>query len=276
MNELQQNTNFLTPIEVELGVDENGMTTAKKLYSFLELSPSNYSKWCKTNITENSFAEENIDYWAFVLNDEWGGQSTTDYKLTAHFAKKLSVKGNSEKAEQAREYFTTVEERVKQKAIDLTQLSPELQMFNRIFQSVAAQQLEQKRQAEKIAEVENRVQSIRDIVSLDTTSWRDDTGKILKKIGLSLGGGQSYSQVRSESYELLQKRFGVNLGQRLTNKRRRMADEGASKSKRDRLSYVDIISEDKKLIEGYTAIVKEMAIHYGVELDGSIYEKSFN
>lgn len=276
MNELQQNTNFLTPIEVELGVDENGMTTAKKLYSFLELSPSNYSKWCKTNITENSFAEENIDYWAFVLNDEWGGQATTDYKLTAHFAKKLSVKGNSEKAEQAREYFTTVEERVKQKAIDLTQLSPELQMFNRIFQSVAAQQLEQKRQAEKIAEVENRVQSIRDIVSLDTTSWRDDTGKILKKIGLSLGGGQSYSQVRSESYELLQKRFGVNLGQRLTNKRRRMADEGASKSKRDRLSYVDIISEDKKLIEGYTAIVKEMAIHYGVELDGSIYEKSFN
>lgn len=152
----------------------------------------------------------------------------------------------------------------KQKAIDLTQLSPELQMFNKIFQSVAEQQLEQKRQAEKIAEVENRVDSIREVVSLNTTSWRDDTGKILKKIGLSLGGGQSYSQVRNESYELLQKRFGVNLGQRLTNKRRRMADEGVSKSKRDKLSYVDIIADDKKLIEGYTAIVKEMAIHYGV------------
>lgn len=152
----------------------------------------------------------------------------------------------------------------KKKAIDLTQLSPELQMFNKIFQSVAEQQLEQKRQAEKIAEVENRVDSIREVVSLNTTSWRDDTGKILKKIGLSLGGGQSYSQVRNESYELLQKRFGVNLGQRLTNKRRRMADEGVSKSKRDKLSYVDIIADDKKLIEGYTAIVKEMAIHYGV------------
>ena len=43
-----------------------------------------------------------------------------------------------------------------QKTIDLSQLSPELQMFNRIFQSVAEQQLEQKRQAEKIAEVESR------------------------------------------------------------------------------------------------------------------------
>lgn len=274
MNELQQNANFLTPIEVDLGVDENGMTTARKLYSFLELAQGQFSRWAKANITENEFATENEDWWGFDINVE--GNIVKDYKLTAHFAKKLSVKGNGEKAEKAREYFTTVEERVKQKAIDLTQLSPELQMFNRIFQSVAAQQLEQKRQAEKIAEVENRVQSIRDIVSLDTTSWRDDTGKILKKIGLSLGGGKSYSQVRSESYELLQKRFGVNLGQRLTNKRRRMADEGASKSRRDRLSYVDIISEDKKLIEGYTAIVKEMAIHYGVELDGSIYEKSFN
>ena len=152
----------------------------------------------------------------------------------------------------------------KKKAIDLTQLSPELQMFNKIFQSVAAQQLEQKRQAEKIAEVENRVDSIRKVVSLDTTSWKDDTGKILKKIGTSLGGGQAYSQVRNESYELLDKRFGVNLKQRLTNKRRRMADEGASKSQRDKLSCVDIIASDKKLIEGYTAIVKEMAIHYGV------------
>ena len=151
-----------------------------------------------------------------------------------------------------------------QKTIDLSQLSPELQMFNRIFQSVAEQQLEQKRQAEKIAEVESRVDSIRDVVSLDTTSWRDDTGKILKKIGFSLGGGQTDSQVRNESYELLQKRFGVNLGQRLTNKRRRMADEGVSKSRRDKLSYIDIIADDKKLIEGYTAIVKEMAIHYGV------------
>lgn len=89
MDNLQRTKVFLTPIEVELGVDENGMTTAKKLYNFLELSPSNYSKWCRTNIVENSFAEEKVDYWAFVLNDERGGQATTDYKLTAHFAKKL-------------------------------------------------------------------------------------------------------------------------------------------------------------------------------------------
>ena len=47
-----------------------GTTTARKLYKFLELEPKNYSRWCKSNIVDNEFAEENFDYWAFVVNDE--------------------------------------------------------------------------------------------------------------------------------------------------------------------------------------------------------------
>ena len=115
INQKTVDTSHLTPIEIALGVDENGMTTAKKLYDFLELNPSNYSRWVKTNITENQFAEEGLDDWALVANDErdFNPNPTQDFKLTAHFAKKLSVKGNGEKAEQAREYFTRLEERVK-------------------------------------------------------------------------------------------------------------------------------------------------------------------
>lgn len=64
MNNLET-TKMQTPIEIALGVDENGMTTASKLYSFLELNPSNYSKWCKTNITENEFAEEIVEDHVF-------------------------------------------------------------------------------------------------------------------------------------------------------------------------------------------------------------------
>lgn len=267
MNELLELSKMQTPIEIALGVDENGMTTARKLYAFLELAQGQFSRWAKSNIVDNEFATESEDYWRFDIDVETptgGIVKRDDYKLTAHFAKKLSMKGNGAKAEEARDYFTTLEERVKQKVIDLNQLSPELQMFQKIFNSVAEQQLEQKRQAEQLNHVEQRVESIREVVALDTTSWRDDTGNILRKISMELGGGQAYSQVRAESYELLSKRMGVNLKQRLTNKRRRMADEGICKSTRDKLSYVDIIAEDKKLIEGYTAIVKEMAIKYGI------------
>lgn len=103
-----------TPIEIMLQVDSGGKTTAKALYEFLELDKSNYSRWCKKNILENSFAEENIDFWAFVINDEWGGQATTDYKLTASFAKKLAMSSQTERGEQAREYFLKVEQRLKQ------------------------------------------------------------------------------------------------------------------------------------------------------------------
>ena len=44
-----------------------------------------------------------------------------------------------------------------------------------------------------------------------------------------------------------------------------MADEGVCKSKRDKLNRVDVIADDKKLIEIYVAIVKETAVKYGLE-----------
>lgn len=34
-----ENSKLQTPIEIALGIDENGMTTARKLYAFLELNP---------------------------------------------------------------------------------------------------------------------------------------------------------------------------------------------------------------------------------------------
>ena len=257
-------TSNLTPIEIALGIDEGGMTTAKKLYEFLELNPSNYSKWCRRNILENEFAEENIDYWAFVPKDEreFNPNPTQDFKLTARFAKKLSMTQKNERGEQAREYFTRVEDGAKKMILQFQDMSPQLQYMIKVEQ-------EQKRQAQEIAEVKDmvqtsvaRVENIREVVALDTTSWREDTRNLINKIAQVLGGGQAFQQVRAESYELLEKRMGVSLKQRLTNKRRRMADEGVCKSKRDKLSYVDIIADDKKLIEGYTAIIKEMAIKY--------------
>ena len=263
MNELMEQVNK-TPIEIALGIDEEGMTTARKLYAFLELDSRNYSRWCKSNISENEFADENVDYWAFVINEEWGGQATTDYKLTAHFAKKLSMKGNGEKAEEAREYFTHLEERVKQKAIDFSQLSPELQMFSRIFQSVAEQQLEQKRQAEKVEQLDKKVDSIKDVIALNPNSWRTDSAKIINKIALQMGGYEHIKAIREESYKLLEERMGVALSIRLSNKKKTQALNGVSKSKIDKLNQLDVIADDKKLIQGKVSVIKDMAIKYGV------------
>lgn len=116
----ETDTSKQTPIEIVLGVDSQGMTTATKLYEFLELNPSNYSKWFKKNITENEFAEENTDYFPFVLQYEslTGKKERQDAKLTAGFAKKLSMMQKNEKGEEARKYFIQVEDGAK-KMVDM-------------------------------------------------------------------------------------------------------------------------------------------------------------
>lgn len=105
-----------TPIEIALQIDPNGMTTAKKLYEFLGMDKSQYSRWTKTNILENPFAEKGIDYEVFDIHVEKpkGGRPSQDFKLSANFAKKLSMQGKTERAEEARDYFIAVEDKLKQ------------------------------------------------------------------------------------------------------------------------------------------------------------------
>lgn len=110
-----------TPIEIALGIDEQGRTTAKKLYAFLELNATHYSRWCRRCITENDFAEENVDFIVLAIDGEnpKGGRPTQDYLLTATFAKKLAMVSSSDRGEQAREYFIKVEEQLKTIAMSM-------------------------------------------------------------------------------------------------------------------------------------------------------------
>lgn len=103
-----------TPIEIAIGIDNKGMTTAGKLFDFLGMDRSNFSRWFRTNIIGNDFAEENTDYFLFVINDEHKGHASQDARITAGFAKKLSMQSKTIKGEQARQYFLKVEEKLKE------------------------------------------------------------------------------------------------------------------------------------------------------------------
>lgn len=162
------------------------------------------------------------------------------------------------------EYFELRDEKQKEITLGMQQLSPELQMFSKMFEAVAKQELEQKRQAEHIRAVEERVDNIREVVALNSTEWRKDTTSLINKMAIKLGGYEHIKFLRDESYRLLEQRFGVALGIRLTNRKKSMALNGASKSQISKLNQLDVINEDKKLIEGYAAIVKDMALKYDV------------
>lgn len=124
----------------------------------------------------------------------------------------------------------------------------------------------QKEQARQLANTNKRLDSIKDIVALNPISWRKDSSALITKMALSMGGYEHIKPLRTESYKLLDERLGVDVNRRLTLKRQRMADEGICKSKRNKLNQLDVIADDKKLIEGYVAIIKDMSIKYGIEL----------
>lgn len=207
------NTVTQTPIEIALSLDENGMTTAKKLYDFLGMDVRNYSRWARNNIIENQFAEENVDYWAFVINDErnYNPNPTQDYKLSASFAKKLSMMSKSEKGEQARQYFIRVEDRMKEVAFRLQNISPELQAI--IMHDKKIQQVDG-----KVDSINQDLQEFkRDMPILGIEEDRI-TQAVRKKGVQCLGGKDSNAykdrslrgKLYSDLYQQLYRQFGIS------------------------------------------------------------------
>lgn len=203
MNNLTVTTNQ-TPIEIELGIDSKGMTTARNLYEFLELDKSNFAKWCKRNITENEFAEKGIDYVRLVLNDETptGGRvERHDYKLTAKFAKKLSMTAKNQRGEQAREYFCTVEDKLKDVTTQYKQLSQ--QDIMRI-------------QLNMIDDVSSRVDKLEDTMVIDYGQQRVLGRLVNNTVVTALGGKDSNAyreiskKVFSECNRDIKDHFDVN------------------------------------------------------------------
>lgn len=225
-----------------------------ELHEVLEVK-SRYREWIDRRLLDID-AVENEDFQAAEISAP-SGQTKKEYIIKLDTAKEMAMLERNEKGKEVRRYFIQIEKKYKSASLATKELSPQLQVMIQL-------ELEQKRQAEKLERVESRVESIREVVAMDSNSWREDTGRMLRKIGSECGDSKSYQDVRTESYQLLEKRMRVNIKQRLTNKRRRMADEGVCKSKRDKLNNLDVIADDKKLIEGYVAIVKELAIKYGV------------
>jgi len=257
LNELIEATNQ-TPIEIALGIDENGMTTARRLYDFLELARGQFSRWCKTNIIENAFAEDGVDYIGFDINVE--GNIVKDYKLTAAFAKKLSMTAKNERGEQARDYFVKTEDKLKEIATSEQGLSPELQMFRQIFNAVAKQELEVKQIKAQSQQAVETTQNIKDTIVGVYDDWRDWVRQTVSKI--QKGSGMTYQDVYSTLYDQLERRAKCRLSVRVDNQRKRMALDGATKTKIESYRTLDAIEDDQRLREIFGTIVKEYAIKY--------------
>jgi len=151
--------------------------------------------------------------------------------------------------------------------IDTSDLSPELQLFNGLFQSLAKQELVTK-------QLETKVDNISNLVKLDTKDWRKNVNLILRKIAVNQGGFDKYKEIGDESYRILETRAKCDLNRRLENRRKNMIVQGAGKSVVKRFNKLDVISEDTRLIEIYVQVVKDMALKYKVNCNELFEEEA--
>lgn len=88
------------------------VVSARLLYENLGHDPTNFSRWCKRNLTNNAFAVENEDYVLLVQRTNEGakGKFGDDYGLSVSFAKRLCMMAKSEKGEAVRKYFIQCEQ----------------------------------------------------------------------------------------------------------------------------------------------------------------------
>lgn len=142
-------------------------------------------------------------------------------------------------------------------------LSPQLQLLINM-------EMKQKEHDQKLEQLDSKVDSIKEVVALRPNAWRKESGNIINKIAQSLGGFEHINIVRAESYKILEERMHVALNVRLANMKKTNALNGMCKSKLDKLNQLDVIANDPKLIEGYIAIIKEMAIKHGVSVGSEV------
>ena len=237
---------------IKITTNENGeqLVSGRELHEFLEVGTP-YDKWFP-RMCEYGFSE-GTDFSTF-LSESTGGRPRTDHAMTLDMAKEISMIQRTEKGKQARLYFIEVE---KQYKLDTSSLSPELQFMNSVVQSLAKQEMATK-------QLSNKLDNITEIVALNTTDWRKDCRALINKMAKTQGGFGAYQEVQAAIYEEVDRRAGSSLNTRLTNLRRRAAEEGVSKSKRDKMNKLDVIEMDKRLKEIYLAVVKDFAIKYGV------------
>lgn len=223
MNDMIETT-MQTPIEVALGIDENGMTTARALYSFLEMPSQNFARWAKTNIENNEFYEENKDWWGFFTMKN--GNECKDYKLTTDFAKHLSMESHSSKGKIARQYFIKVEDGMKELATRFQNMSPELRAVLVVDQRVT--RVEKK--ADTLEERFNEFEQTLPLLPEDA----DDVSKEVKKRVVEVLGGKdsnayhdkSLSQtVFKDAYRDLKRNFDVNSYKAIKRQRKGAAIE---------------------------------------------------
>lgn len=99
---------------IKITTNEEGkqLVSARELYIGLGMNKAVWSRWYKTNIENNDFFKENIDWIGVQHHVE--GNSTKDFAITLEFAKHIAMMARTEKSHEYRNYLIECEKKVRE------------------------------------------------------------------------------------------------------------------------------------------------------------------
>ena len=119
---------------------------------------------------------------------------------------------------------------------------------------------EMKRQAAEIQEVKTTAKAIKDAIVEEYDEWREDIRH--KVSAIQKATGETFANTWNRLYDELEKRAHCDLSIRVTNGRFRLQEAGVTKKTIEAYGRLDVIENDVRLKEIFTAIVKEYTVKY--------------
>ncbi len=220
---------------------------------------SNYREWVSRRFSDVD-AIENEDFQGVEISTP-SGQARKDHIIRLDIAKEMAMLERNDTGKQVRKYFIDVEKRFKSAVVDRSSLSPQMQLFYSLADSMARTELEQKRQAEKIDAIEQKQNAITDALEpIHKDTWRKDITMKFNRIQRK--SGIPFDELRIDTYKELDRRAGVDTARRWQNRRTRMRVNGESETNIRRLTRMDVIESDRKLKLIYEKILEDYEIRY--------------
>ena len=134
-----------------------------------------------------------------------------------------------------------------------TEFSIELQVLIQHERMMAQHQ-------KQLDDVQNKVDAIQEIFTHNPADWRKEVRSTVTRIAKKQASDYSSIQdIYVHLYEALEERAGADLDARLRNRRARMLKNGITQTSVSRITKLDIIEDDKKLKEIFTAILHEFS-----------------
>ena len=132
--------------------------------------------------------------------------------------------------------------------------------FSRELQVLIQHERMMAQHQKQLAEVRNKIETIQDTFLLQPTNWKKYVRNTVAHLSKTITGNYSgMHDIYVQLYDQLEKRAGADLDARLRNRHNRMIQNGMTQTAVNKINKLDIIEDDKKLKEIFTAILREFS-----------------